>query len=33
MSFKSNNQNEIRYKQIKKNLTINNEWRCLATHG
>ena len=30
MSFKSNNQNKIRYKQINKSLTINNEWQYLA---
>ena len=32
MSLKSNNHNKIRYKQINKNLTINNGWRYLAIH-
>ena len=32
MSLKSKYKNKIRYKQINKNLTINNEWRYLAIH-
>ena len=32
MSLKSNNENKIRYKQINKNLIINNKWQNLAIH-
>ena len=33
MSLKSNNKNKIWYRQINKNLVINNEWRYLAIHN
>ena len=32
MSLNRKNENKIQYKQINKNLTINNEWRYLDIH-
>ena len=32
MSLKSYNENKIWYKQMNKNLTINNEWQYSAIH-
>ena len=32
MSLNRKNENKIPYKQINKNLTINNEWQYLTIH-